>query len=60
MKDWIGKTIQEKGIRTNYHMSILAIKENNQVFPIPKPDYMFTGNEHLIVIGKKNEILKFK
>jgi len=57
-EDWIGKTIEQKAIRTKYHMSILAIKDGDQIYPIPKPDYMFTGKEHLIVIGKKSDILK--
>jgi trk system potassium uptake protein TrkA len=60
MEDWIGKTIEQKGIRTKHHISILATKVDGKICPIPKPDYMFTGKEHLIVIGRKEDVLKLR
>lgn len=60
MEDWIGKTIEQKAIRTKHHISILAIKVDNEIFPSPKPDYVFTGHEHLIVMGRKEEVLRLK
>lgn len=55
---WVGKTIEQKGIRTKFHISILATKENGDIYPLPKADYMFKGKEHLIVIGQKNDVFR--
>ena len=59
LPSWIGKTIVQASIRGKYHMSILAIKVNGEVFPLPKADHIFREDEHLIVAGRKNEMVKF-
>lgn len=56
---WLGKTIAEVSIRDKYQMNILAVKANGEVLPLPKADYVFKEDEHLIVAGKKNEMVKF-
>lgn len=55
---WVGKTIEQKNIRRKYNISILATKENGNVYPLPKADYMFKGSEHLIVIGEKDNVFR--
>ncbi|MFQ9614410.1 MAG: potassium channel family protein [Clostridium butyricum] len=55
---WIGKTIAEISVRGKYQVSILAIKENGEILPLPKADHVFREEEHLIVAAKKNDLVK--
>ncbi len=55
---WVGKTILQKDIRSQYHVSILATKENGQINPLPKPDHIFSNCETLIVIGHNDDVKK--
>ena len=48
---WCGKSIVEKSIRTKYNVSILAIKMNGEIFPLPSPDHVFVKDETLMVMG---------
>ncbi len=52
---WIGNSIQALDIRRKYTINILAVKKDNSV-KIPHPDYIFTSNDHLIVLGKQSDI----
>lgn len=55
---WVGKTILQKDIRSQYHVSILATKENGAINPLPKPDHIFSSCETLIVIGHNDDVKK--
>ncbi|NCC87096.1 MAG: TrkA family potassium uptake protein [Clostridia bacterium] len=55
---WAGKTILEKDIRSQYHVSILATKENGAINPLPKPDHVLSSCETLIVIGRNDDVKK--
>lgn len=53
---WIGKSIKELNIRVKYHVSILATKVADKVSPLPSADHVFRSDEHLIVIGHRNDV----
>lgn len=53
---WVGKSIVEKGVRNKYHISILAVKEQEDIAPLPKPEYVFRGNETLIIMGHYRDV----
>ncbi|MEG1179851.1 MAG: TrkA family potassium uptake protein [Oscillospiraceae bacterium] len=55
---WVGKTILQKDIRSQFHISILATKENGAINPLPKPDHIFSSCETLIVIGHNEDVKK--
>lgn len=55
-KEWIGKSIKEVNFRVKYHVSILGTKENGETNLLPPADYIFRENEHLMVIGKKEDV----
>lgn len=59
LQSWMGKTIAEISIREKYHINILAIKVDEDVFPLPKAEHVFKEEEHLIVAGMKNDMVKF-
>lgn len=55
---WIGKTIRELNFRQRYNMSILAIKTGSVVRPLPMGDYTFSETEHLLVLGRMQDVKK--
>ncbi len=57
---WKGRSIIDLDFRRKYNMSILAIKKENNVFPMPPADYVFTGTEHIIVLGVAEDVKKLK
>lgn len=56
--NWIGKTIRELNIRPVYNVNIIGFKSNSHVTPIVDAEYVFKGEEHLIIAGSKGDILK--
>lgn len=56
--NWAGKTIVQTAVRTKYHISILATKRNEVIYPLPRPEYEFKGTERLIVMGRREDVLR--
>jgi len=54
--NWVGHSILEQEVRSRYHVSILAIKRGQSLFPMPHPDYRFTEGETLMVMGAHKDI----
>lgn len=57
-ESWIGKSIKEVNFRVKYKVSILATKIGDQVFPLPSSEHIFRADEHLMVIGRHNDVEK--
>jgi len=55
-KQWVGKSITQTAVRTKYHISILATKLNDEIFPLPRADYIFKGHETLIIMGRNEDV----
>lgn len=53
---WLGKSMVELSIRTKYHISVLATKKKNQIFPLPHPDHVFEKEESIVVMGIAKDI----
>lgn len=53
---WAGSSIIDKQVRSRYHISILAIKRERNLFPMPHPDYVFSEGETLMVMGNRKDI----
>lgn len=53
---WYGKSIEEKSIRTKYHVSILATKQNGQIYPLPGASHIFSPHETLMIMGNAKDI----
>ena len=58
LKDWIGKTIKSVDVRKLYNINIIAIKNSGHLNPLPSPEYIFEADDHIIVIGKADDVLK--
>lgn len=56
MKEWIGKSIAEVNFRSRYKVSILGFKRGEETQLLPMADHVFEENEHLMVIGRKEDV----
>ncbi len=56
--EWEGKSINELNIRQKYKINIIAIKAGTYLNPIPGADYIFRGDDHIIIIGKNSDVAK--
>lgn len=57
-KAWLGKSIKELNFRARYNITILAVKKNGIVSPLPPADYIFKPEEHIMILAKVDEIYK--
>ena len=53
---WLGKSMVELSIRTKYHVSVLATKRQNQIYPLPHPSHVFAEEESIMVMGTARDI----
>ena len=58
LKEWVGKTIKNVDVRKLYNINIIAIKNGNELNPSPEPSYSFNEADHIVVIGKAEDVLK--
>lgn len=54
--EWTGKTIKELDIRNRYGIHILGTKANGKAKLMPGASYVICQEEHLMVIGKKEDV----
>lgn len=55
---WIGKTMRELDVRKQYNLNVLAIKTGDVIDPLPAADQVFVGNEHIMVLGRVDDLRK--
>lgn len=56
MEAWLGRTVQEVDVRKKYGVNILATKRDGALFPLPGADHLFTPGEHLLVLGRSEDV----
>jgi trk system potassium uptake protein TrkA len=56
LDEWLGHSIQEINIRKRYGISILGIKKGEEMNILPSIDYIFTKDEHLMVLGSQKDV----
>lgn len=59
-RQWMGKSIKELSIRNKYQISIMAIKKNGQIFPLPQPNHVFSEGESMMVMGSAENVRAIK
>jgi trk system potassium uptake protein TrkA len=55
---WVGKTPVELDIRRKHHINIIGVKNGRTMNPNLGGDYRFRSADHILVIGKFNEVVK--
>ncbi len=58
MDRWIGRSLKELNFRVKYHLTVIAIKRGETIVPNLSPDYAFRKEEHLLVLGRIEDIRK--
>jgi len=57
---WIGKSIKELSIRNKYQVSVMAIKKNGNIYPLPSPNHVFSDGESVMVMGTAEHVRDIK
>ncbi len=57
-KPWLGKSMVELSIRNKYHVSVMATKKNDRIFPLPDPRHVFEASESIMVMGSAEAVQK--
>ena len=55
---WYGKTIVQLNVRVNYKVSIIAVKNGEDIITSPGASYKFKNGDHMMVIGKSSDVFK--
>lgn len=55
---WIGKSLSSINVRKIHGVSVIAYRSGNDIVAINSPDYVFSSNEHIIVMGEQKDIKK--
>lgn len=55
---WVGRSIANLGVRQRYKVNVIAVKMGNDLKAAPGPDYVFKENDHIMVIGKSNDMFR--
>lgn len=58
LRGWIGKSIREVAVRTEYKVGIIAIKGRNGISQTPEAGHVFVEDEHLFIAGSKRDVGK--
>ena len=53
---WVGKSARDLQVRTNYGVSILAVKREEQIEVSPDPAKPLRQNDILVVLGSNSDI----
>ena len=58
----VGKTLRESGLRNNYHVQVLGIRQwpEGPLDPIPNPDYVITERNTLVLFGEEKGLAKLR
>lgn len=56
---WLNKSILKVNVRSKFGISILATKQGNNIYPLPKPEHVFTDSESLMILGKNEDVSRF-
>jgi len=56
LEEWVGKSIKETNFRVKYNANILGIKKEGESTLMPDAEHVFSAEEHLMVIGRREDI----
>lgn len=56
--NWVGKSLSNINVRKIHNLTVIAYKNGDKITPVNSPDYVFTKDDHIIVMGEKEDIKK--
>ena len=58
LDEWVGRSISELNFRNRYNLNIIGLKKENEIQPIINPNFTMPEDEHLMVVGKMEDVKK--
>ena len=58
ISSWVGNSVSNINVRKKYKVNIIAIKNKNELSTLPGASYIFKEGDHIVVIGKSNDVFK--
>lgn len=58
-ENWYGKTVVDLAVRQRYGLNILAVKQGEEVLPMPGAAHVFAAGEKILVLGSEKSVQKF-
>ena len=55
----VGQTLMQSGLRRRYGINVLAVKHNGKMIVTPPPDYVFSRDDRILIIGADSSISTF-
>lgn len=55
---WKNKTIRNLNIRSVYNVNVIGFKINSHVTPMVDANYLFSGEEHILIAGSQKNIMR--
>ncbi len=56
--DWVGRTVADVGVRSEYNVNIIGIKENGNITALTKANHTFSPEAHLIIAGSRKDAIR--
>ncbi|MET0016769.1 NAD-binding protein [Oscillibacter sp.] len=56
--EWIGKTVVQLAVRQKSHVSILAVRKDGVLSPLPGPDHIFAADERVFMLGADQDVMR--
>lgn len=57
-REWVGKTVVQLAVRQKHRVSILAVRKNGILSPLPGPDHVFMADESIFMLGAEKDVMK--
>lgn len=58
-ESWIGRSLRDMDVRSRHNINVIGLKKDGRVTPVTNPDHLFERNEHLLIAGGKEDLMKF-
>ena len=58
MQRWLGQSLKDLNFRVKYHLTVIAAIRDGVIRPNLSPDYKFCPEDHLLVLGRSEDIRK--
>ena len=58
LERWLGKSLKELNFRAKYDLTVIAAVKGETIRPNLGPNYVFRAEEHLLVLGRIEDIRK--
>lgn len=56
LPEWIGKSVGTLNVRAKYQVNILGYKHGSKIHFLSSPDYIFTNDEHILIMGHNDQL----